>query len=75
LRATVTGPFMTWSIQASKLVRIFYASCWASLTMLSVTSEDVAEDVIYVASRPPHVQVAELTAVPTYQAGLVTHRT
>jgi hypothetical protein len=72
---TVTGPFMTWSIQVSKLVRIFSAPCWALLTMLSVTSEDVAEDVIWVAARPPHIQVAELMVVPTHQAGLVTHRT
>jgi 3-hydroxy acid dehydrogenase/malonic semialdehyde reductase len=43
--------------------------------MLSVTSEDVAEDVIWVAARPPHIQVAELMVVPTHQAGLVTHRT
>jgi 3-hydroxy acid dehydrogenase/malonic semialdehyde reductase len=44
------------------------------LRMISVTSEDVAEDVIWAAARPSHVQVAEVLVLPTHQAGLDTHR-
>jgi NADP-dependent 3-hydroxy acid dehydrogenase YdfG len=43
--------------------------------MQPLTPEDVADAVVWVASRPPHVQIAEIIIFPTAQAGsTVVHR-
>jgi NADP-dependent 3-hydroxy acid dehydrogenase YdfG len=40
-----------------------------------LTAEDVAEAAVWAASRPAHVQIAELLILPTAQAGsTVVHR-
>jgi 3-hydroxy acid dehydrogenase/malonic semialdehyde reductase len=33
-----------------------------------VTAEDVAEEIVWAASRPPHVNIAEVLVMPTNQA-------
>lgn len=41
----------------------------------ALTGDDIAQAVVWVASRPAHVQVAEIVILPTAQAGvLVTHK-
>jgi 3-hydroxy acid dehydrogenase/malonic semialdehyde reductase len=41
-----------------------------------LTPDDVADVVLFAATRPPHVQIAEVIIFPTAQAGVVTvHRT
>jgi 3-hydroxy acid dehydrogenase/malonic semialdehyde reductase len=40
----------------------------------SVTSEDIAEEIVWAAARPPHVQIAEVLVFPTNQAMLTIHR-
>ncbi len=43
--------------------------------MQPLTPDDVADAVVWVASRPPHVQIAEIIIFPTAQAGsTVVHR-
>ena len=43
--------------------------------MDSLTAEDVAEAVVYYATRPPRVNIAELVLMPTQQASAtVLHR-
>lgn len=37
-------------------------------------SEDIAECVIFAASRPPHVDVEEIIVRPIHQAGFKVHR-
>jgi len=40
-----------------------------------LSAEDVAEAIFFIASRPPHVNIADLIMFPTHQASpLVTHR-
>ncbi|KAI4526224.1 NAD(P)-binding protein [Schizophyllum commune Loenen D] len=39
-----------------------------------LTGQDVAEDIVWVASRPPHVNVAEVFVLPTYQASVTIKR-
>ncbi|MGQ9806272.1 MAG: SDR family NAD(P)-dependent oxidoreductase [Chlorobiales bacterium] len=39
-----------------------------------LTSEDIAECVIFAASRPPHVDVEEMIVRPIHQAGFKVHR-
>ena len=36
--------------------------------MLSVVAEDIAEEIVWAASRPPHVNIAELFVLPVNQA-------
>ena len=38
-----------------------------------LTGEDVAEQIVWVASRPPHVQIAEILMFPTNQASATTN--
>ncbi len=46
------------------------------LDMTPLTPEDVADAVLYAATRPPHVQIAELIIMPTAQASTtLVHRT
>lgn len=33
-----------------------------------VTAEDIAEEIVWAASRPPHVNIAEVFVMPTNQA-------
>jgi NADP-dependent 3-hydroxy acid dehydrogenase YdfG len=40
--------------------------------MTPLTADDVADAVVYCASRPPHVNINELIIVPTDQAGVTT---
>ena len=40
--------------------------------MTPLSGDDVADVVVWVASRPPHVQVAEVVVLPTDQAS-ATH--
>ncbi|MCU0412113.1 MAG: SDR family oxidoreductase [Bacteroidetes bacterium] len=41
-----------------------------------LTPDDIADIVLFAASRPPHVQIAEVIAFPTAQAGaVIVHRT
>lgn len=38
-------------------------------------SADIAEDIVYIASRPPHVQVVDLCTMPTAQASFgIVHK-
>lgn len=38
-------------------------------------AEDIAEEIVWCALRPPHVQIAELFVFPTAQAGAtIIHR-
>ena len=41
----------------------------------SVTAEDIAEEIVWAAARPPHVNIAELYVLPVSQASatLVFH--
>ena len=40
-----------------------------------LTAEDIAEMVIFIASRPPHVAIADIVVFPTNQASVsMTHR-
>lgn len=34
----------------------------------TVTAEDIAEEIVWAAARPPHVNIAELFVLPTNQA-------
>jgi len=38
------------------------------LTHLEVTAQDIAEEIVWAASRPPHVNIAELFVMPVNQA-------
>jgi len=38
------------------------------LTCLEVTAQDIAEEIVWAASRPPHVNIAELFVMPVNQA-------
>ena len=38
------------------------------LNLPSVTAEDIAEEIVWAASRPPHVNVAEIFVMPVNQA-------
>jgi 3-hydroxy acid dehydrogenase/malonic semialdehyde reductase len=38
------------------------------LTEPSVTAEDIAEEVVWAAARPPHVNIAEVYVLPVNQA-------
>lgn len=41
----------------------------------ALTPEDVADTIVYVASRPPHVQISDIVMFPTNQASAqVVHR-
>jgi len=44
-------------------------SVYENLPLGPLTADDIADDVIYVASRPEHVQVADLITFSTNQAG------
>jgi hypothetical protein len=35
----------------------------------SVTAEDIAEEIVWAAARPPHVNIAEVFVLPVNQAG------
>lgn len=35
---------------------------------LPVTADDIAEEIVWAASRPPHVNIAEVLVMPTHQA-------
>jgi 3-hydroxy acid dehydrogenase/malonic semialdehyde reductase len=35
-----------------------------------VSGEDIAEDIVWTASRPPHVNIAEVLVLPTNQASV-----
>ncbi|KAL1736113.1 hypothetical protein EV714DRAFT_198751 [Schizophyllum commune] len=48
------------------------AKMYDGLTPL--TGQDVAEDIVWVASRPAHVNVAEVFVLPTYQASVTIKR-
>jgi len=37
-------------------------------TFSSVTAEDIAEEIVWAASRPPHVNISEVFVMPTNQA-------
>ena len=40
-----------------------------------LTGQDIAECIVFAASRPPHVQIAHMTVFPSAQAGVTTvHR-
>ena len=40
-----------------------------------LTGDDVAEAIVWMAARPPHVQIAEVIIFPTAQASaMVTHK-
>jgi 3-hydroxy acid dehydrogenase/malonic semialdehyde reductase len=43
-------------------------SCPILLTFHVVTAQDIAEEIVWAASRPPHVNIAELFVMPTNQA-------
>ena len=44
-------------------------------TIESLTADDIADAVVYCATRPPHVQINEIVMTPTHQASaLVIHR-
>ena len=36
--------------------------------LYSVTAEDIAEEIVWAASRPPHVNIAEMLVFPVNQA-------
>jgi 3-hydroxy acid dehydrogenase / malonic semialdehyde reductase len=43
--------------------------------MCIVVAEDIAEEIVWAASRPPHVQIAEVFVMPTSQASAtIVHR-
>jgi len=36
--------------------------------MIKVTGEDIAEEIVWAASRPPHVNIADVLVLPVNQA-------
>ena len=40
----------------------------------SVTAEDIAEEIVWAASRPPHVNIAEVLILPVNQASATCER-
>lgn len=42
--------------------------------MIPLTADDIAECVVFIASRPPHVNIDKILINPTDQAGLQVHR-
>jgi NADP-dependent 3-hydroxy acid dehydrogenase YdfG len=43
--------------------------------MMPLTAKDIAECILFIASRPPHVDIDDLIVRPVAQAGLKVHRT
>lgn len=45
-----------------------FAHLSEDLAITAVTAEDIAEEIVWTASRPPHVNIAELFVLPVNQA-------
>lgn len=74
LRVSMVSPGITKSEFADTAIQGDGSAFYAGFQALD--SEDLAEDIVYVASRPPHVQVVDLHTTSTAQASLfLTHRT
>jgi len=42
---------------------------------IPLTGDDIADAIVWIAARPPHVQIAEMTILPTAQASaMVVHK-
>jgi len=39
--------------------------------MILVTAQDIAEEIVWAASRPPHVNIAEVLVFPVNQASAI----
>ena len=61
-------------VQPSKFIKVFNPVSTPSLPMNfsshpnSVTAEDIAEEIVWAAARPPHVNIASMLVFPTNQA-------
>lgn len=74
LRVSLVSPGITQSEFADAAVQGDGSAFYAGLRALD--SEDMAEDIVYIASRPAHVQVVDIQTHCTQQASLHTiHRT
>jgi len=47
---------------------IHTSTSFTNLRWLVVVAEDIAEEIVWAASRPPHVNIAELFVLPVNQA-------
>ena len=64
-----TNPQPTKYTKAYNLVSTDWSEAiGADLLLLSVVAEDIAEEIVWAASRPPHVNLAEVYVLPVNQA-------